>query len=252
VILLVVIVLLLPRGARGAFESLPGPIRGGIADWMGRGVWPNAAPGIEASFSLSRPADVTELAGTHAALGWRGRRFGATAEGYRLGLGGIYDESIAGLWLGWRGVSAGLRRWQVRWAGLEGEGGWSVSLHVGARWGKVGLDGGIQDHALGRRSLAGPERRVGARGRWAVHRDVELEGSLFAAREGGSAVACRWSPVREIALLQELRFPDQGLMSGIEVAANRWLCLFWFTPDSIVGSRIGASCRVAFRGPRQR
>jgi hypothetical protein len=232
--------------AFASFELLPGPVSGGLADGMTRAVWDSSNRGTRVNLAVTRPADVPELAGAHAAIAGSIRGRFLAAEIYRFQLADLYGETVLGMWGGGRILCVGVRRWQAGWSTAEERAGWTFTTFAQLRYRGVRLTPGVQDAALAKDRPAAPPRRWGARVDLRVGTDLELGLDLWSARDRGVDGRVRWSPARDLVLSQQIRLPHAELTSGVEIRIARLSWSFWFSPSSTLGERIAASTTFRF------
>lgn len=230
--------------ARGAFEMLPGPIPGGVADWA----WDplgcaDEAAGWRVGAVVGRPAAIDGLLWSRATAAWRRRSFGASVELDQLRLESIYSETVYGGWLAAKGLEVGVRRWERRTIGVLDAAGWSLTTAIDLRWRswRVALAGA--DRALGPCARGGPQERWGIRARWRPA--PGLETSAGASLDGGDATyggGLRWRLLDEFALEQRVRWPGFTLTSGLTARVRRVGVGLWYEPNPSLGARVGISC----------
>ncbi len=234
---------LLPAGARGAFECLPGPAAGGQTNWAwGTG---DEAARARASFAIGRPATVEGLAWSHAqvrvgALDWK-----LSGEVYLLALEDLYRESVAGIWAGRGRLYLGVRFWRVGWADGTARSGGTLGVDARPRIRKIRLRVVAQDIAIGRRDVAAPPSCVSISARIRAAQTLDLE--IGARRSRGGTLALggvSWTPLPPFSLYQNLRIPGEIVQSGIECAAPNAAFALWVEPSARLGPRIGLKCSL--------
>ncbi len=226
-----------------SFECLPGPAPGSLSDWVGRSAQGSTPRDLyHGSLSLGRPASIDPLVWTHLSAGRNLRGFHFSAEAYHLSLAEIYQESVLGLWGGWRGLALGLRRWQVDWEDGTNRAGFSGSASLGCHRRAVGIRIALQDLRLGRSDPTAPASRFGTTIDLSLDASLRVAGRYAHGRSGDPVQGeLFWSPHPQLAVRQAIRFPGENLTTGLLIRIGRILTQIWTEPVSPVGPRIGLS-----------
>lgn len=235
-----------PSPARAAFELLPGPAAGGLADWAWSGI--PASAGFQADLSLGSPAALRDLGWTHARGIWRGRHAHASVEGFLLALDDLYREESLGVWTGLRGAGVGLRRWRVAWQDGTRRSGLTIGAQAIQRIRGLTLEMAVQDLSVGGADRSAPRPRVSLGAGLTAGRDLSLGLSAYRSdRDAGGIVRLSWAPIDGLVLYQTIHYPKPDPRSGLGVASGRANFSLWIEPSPMIGPRIGLTCSLRAR-----
>ena len=226
--------------ARGAFETLPGPVPAGASVWA----WPAAGHprcAWSGGAAIGRPAEVDGLAWTHLWFRRSTNRIRLTSDAFSFGLGDLYREQALGLWISTHALDVGCRRWTVRWEDGLCRGGWTGSIEVRLRRGRTMARLIAQDFARTRPDRAGPQPILAAALVRGIASTVDAGVTLRRDRLGsGLAWSVHWFPAPWAGITEELS--DPGLFTtGLELHATGLRVGLWVTPIAAIGARTGVT-----------